>query len=127
MSMNEKDIRGNVVAVSGVVTATPVSKTFEITGSGSRALRVDIKLSSVTQVGTITLILQTGNDLLGWVTTKASSAVTAAGIKTILLLDTVAADQAVLPLAAFGRIVATTTNSSDKFTIDAMVVSQGQH
>ena len=127
MSMNEKDIRGNVVAVSDVVTATPVSKTFEITGSGSRALRVDIKLSSVTQVGTITLILQTGNDLLGWVTTKASSAVTAAGIKTILLLDTVAADQAVLPLAAFGRIVATTTNSSDKFTIDAMVVSQGQH
>jgi hypothetical protein len=77
-----------------------------------------LKVSSVTQVGTITPKLQTaiGSD---WVDVKSGSAITAAGIQYIRWNIEVAADQTVLPLLAKCRVVVTTTNGGDALTVDS--------
>lgn len=113
-------------AVAGIVTAQVVSQEFAITPMGMCAIRIDAKVSGVVSTGTVTLTFQTGNSVLGWVTAKAASEITADGVKSILMLDTVAADQAVMPLAALGRLVLTTTHADDAVTFDAILVTQGQ-
>lgn len=111
---------GSVIA--GVVTASPCSKEVVLTPGGLRAVRVDMKVSGVTVVGSISVILQHGNEVLGWVD-AATAAVTTNGVVSIKLLDTVAADQTQLPLGGNVRIVTTTTNAGDEVTFDAMLIT----
>lgn len=126
MSAQEIDILDPLnLSSTGVVTALPVSKVFPISSGGLRAIRIDTKVSGVTQHGTITLTLQTGNAVTGWVDAKASAAITAAGVVTIKMNDNVvASDGLAMPLAAHGRIVLTTTDAHDVLTFDAMLVTQ---
>jgi len=126
MRQSEKDVRdATIPSVTGVVTKQRVSQVFAITPNGSRALRVDIKVSAVTVAGGITAIVQVVNPA-GAVDTK-SVAITAAGEFSIKFLDTVVADQTYLPLAAHAQIVLTTTNALDSVHFDSMIVTQGDN
>lgn len=109
-------------SASGVVTNQPVSREFPITAGGSLNMVIKIVTTGVTQVGTLTLKLQTaiGND---WVDSK-STTFTAAGNSYIKLQTTAAGDQTYLPLLNKGRIVLTTTNASDIATISSVQVLQ---
>lgn len=108
----------------GIVTDSPISlEGWPITAGGATTGFVaKVKVSGVTIVGGITAKLQTaiGDD---WQDSKTVS-VTATGIFYIKLLPTVAGDQAFLPLLNKGRIVVTTTNAGDTFTVDEVQILQ---
>lgn len=111
--------------VSGVVSNAVISKEFRISSGGAvEGLVVKISPSAVTQVGTITVALQTaiGSD---WVTAKTSAAITTATPTYIRLMSTVAGDVAVMPLLGKGRIVITTTNAGDSVTIGVGATNTG--
>lgn len=121
-------ILGGLAAQSGVVTNQPVSKIINTTASGSRNIRIDVKVSSVTQVGTLTLKLQgaitgaeTFVDLAG---ANASATFTADGIVSLTQNIEIAADQPNMPLLPALRVVLTTTNAGDAVTIDNVWVTQ---
>lgn len=109
--------------VSGIVTNEPISKEPAVTAGGALNGIFKLKVSGVTQVGTITPKLQTanGND---WVDVKSGAAITAAGIQYIRWNIEVAGDQAVLPLLNKCRLVVTTTNAGDIVTIDSCELLQ---
>jgi len=90
------DILLSGVVVSGVQTNFPVSKEDRVSAGGSLHGIVKIRVSAVTQVGTITPTVQTANGS-DWVTVKSGTAITATGIQYIRWLVEVAGDQAVLP------------------------------
>ncbi len=108
---------------SGVLTNEPISGETSITAGGSLHGIIKLKVSSVTQVGTITPKLQTANGS-DWVDVKSGTAITAAGTQYIRWLVEVAGDQAVLPLLAKVRVVLTTTNASDALTVDTCELLQ---
>lgn len=104
--------------VAGVVTNEPLSLEMNVTAGGALNGIIKLKVSSVTQVGTITPKLQTANGS-DWVDVKNGTAITAAGIQYIRWNIEVAADQAVLPLLAKVRVVVTTTNAGDILVVDS--------
>lgn len=117
-----KDIKlDSLVPVSGIVTATPISKDTGLNWGSVARLRIDIKASGVTSVGTITAALQdrapngTFTTLAG---ANASVVITAAGFFTITQLVERAADQPNIPIRKQIRVVLTTTNAGDAVTID---------
>lgn len=103
--------------VSGIVTNEPLTKEERISYGGSRNGILKLKVSGVTQVGTITPKVQTANGS-DWVDVKSGAAITANGIQYIRWNIEVAGDQAVLPLLNKMRVVVTTTNAGDALTVD---------
>lgn len=113
--------------ISGVVTNQSISE-FGITAGGSKHLRIDVKVSGVTVVGSIDLKLQhsvtgsdTYTDLAG---ANATVSVTADGIFSMTQAVERAADQPNMPLRKQLRVVITTTNAGDEVTIERVWVSQ---
>lgn len=109
--------------ISGVVTNEPASKEASVTAGGALNGILKLKVSGVTQVGTITPKVQTaiGND---WVDVKSGTAITADGSTYIRWNIEVSGDQSVLPLLNKLRVVITTTNSSDALTVDSCELLQ---
>lgn len=118
-----KSVALNNKAISGVVTNDPITVEFPNSAHGALNGIIKLKVSGVTQVGTITPKLQTANGS-DWVDVKNGTAITAAGIQYIRWNIEVAGDQAVLPLLNKCRVVATTTNAGDALTIDLIEVLQ---
>lgn len=114
-SANDISITGTIV--SGVQANFPITKEDRVSAGGALNGIVKLKVSAVTQVGTITPKVQTanGND---WVDVKSGAAITADGIQYIRWNIEVAGDQAVLPLLNKLRVVLTTTNAGDTLAVD---------
>lgn len=112
-----KDVALSNKAISGIVTNEPLTTEFPIYSGGALNGILKLKVSGVTQVGTITPKFQTaiGSD---WVDVKSGAAITANGIQYIRWNIEVAGDQAVLPLLNAGRVVLTTTNAGDALSVD---------
>lgn len=110
-------------AISGIATNSPITNEFANSAGGSLNGIIKLKVSGVTQVGTITPKLQTANGS-DWVDVKSGTAITANGIQYIRWSIQVAGDQAVLPLLNKSRVVITTTNAGDAVTIDLCEVLQ---
>ena len=113
---------------SGIVTEEEIS-TFGVTASGSKHLRVDVKVSGVTVVGSIDIKLQqavTGNDtFVDLAGANATVSVTAGGIVSMTQMIERTADQPNLPLQKTLKAVLTTTNAGDEVTIENVYISQG--
>jgi hypothetical protein len=120
-SATEVALVGKVV--SGVVANEPISKEPAVTAGGALNGIFKLKVSAVTQAGTITPKLQSANGD-DWVDIKAGAVITASGTQYIRWNIEVAADQAVLPLLNKCRLVLTTTNASDSVTIDSCELLQ---
>lgn len=120
-----QDVSNGTVSLSGVVANSPVDvQGWRITAGGAtKGIAIKLTVASITQVGTITAKLQTaiGGD---WVDAKASTSITATGNVYIKLMDTVAADAAVMPLLGKGRVVVTMTNAGDAISISKVEVLQ---
>lgn len=110
-------------ALVGVRTNSPVSKEFRLgQGGATQALTVKVSFSAVTQVGTLTLKLQTG--MQGdWVDVKSQAFTTTAPVY-IKLNNAISGDAALMPLLLLGRVVLTTTNAGDSVTISSIEVVQ---
>lgn len=128
LGYSPKDIKlDGLAAISGIVTNQAISKDTGLTSGGALHLRVDIKVSGVTQVGTITAKLQhrapngSFEDLAG---ANASVTITAAGIVTLTQLVERSADQANMPIRKQLQVVLTTTNAGDALTIDNIWIYQ---
>lgn len=120
-------VYSNLQPISGVVTNTPVSQEFGLTAGGSLNLRVDIEVSSVTQVGTLTAKLQQrspGGSFADLAGANASATFTADGTVSLRQNVQVAADQPNMPLQKMMRVVLTTTNAGDAVTVDKVYVQQ---
>jgi hypothetical protein len=114
-------------AISGIVAGQEVAK-FGTTAGGAKNLRVDLQVSGVTVVGSITAKLQmattdadTYADLAG---ANASVAITADGYFSLRQNIEVAADQPNMPLKKMVRVVIVTTNAGDEVTVDHAYVLQ---
>lgn len=112
-----KDIALTGKIVSGILVNEPITREDANSAGGSKNGILKLKVSGVTQVGTITPKLQTANGA-DWVDVKSGTAITANGIQYIRWNIEVAADQTVLPLLNKSRVVITTTNAGDSVTID---------
>lgn len=117
-----------LAAISGIVSNQAVSEEVGMTAGGSKHLRVDIKVSGVTVVGSITAKLQhrcngsdTYADLAG---ANASVSISAAGFVSLTQAVERAADQANMPLKSLVRVVLTTTNAGDAVTVDNVFFCQ---
>ena len=117
-----KEVVMDTSAVSGVVTNRVVSKEFPITAGGSTHFVVKIKATGVTVVGGVTAKLQTAID--GEFVDSKTVAISANGSFYIKLNVEVTGDQTFLPLLAAGRVVVTTTNAGDAFTLTSISVLQ---
>lgn len=110
--------------ISGIVTNRPITvEGFPITAGGAtKGLIIKVKTSAATVVGTVTVKLQTalGPDYRD----EKTAVISAAGIVYIKFLDTVAGDQAFLPLLNKGQVVLTTTNAGDSVTIQSVEILQ---
>lgn len=109
--------------LAGVRTNFPVSRAFRLSAGGAtQAVAIKVSFSAVTQVGTLTLKLQTavGED---WVDVK-SQTFTSTVPAYIKLNNAIAGDAALMPLLSKGRVVLTTTNAGDSVTVTAVEVVQ---
>lgn len=118
-----RNVKSTNTSISGVVTNSPISNEFPNSAGGALNGIIKLKVSGVTQVGTITPKLQTANGS-DWVDVKSGTAITAAGIQYIRWNIEVAGDQSVLPLLNKSRVVITTTDAGDILTIDTVEVLQ---
>lgn len=114
---------GSLAPQAGIVSLVPISKSFPITSEGSKNFIARVKTSTVTQVGTLTLTLQTSMDSTNWVASKTAT-FTAAGYTYIKIQQAASADQTYTPLLNTGRIVLTMTDAGDRATIDSVEVLQ---
>ena len=125
--LSPKDINLSTAEITGVQTDKAVSKDAGLTAGGSLNMRVDVEVSGVTQVGTLTLKLQqrspggTFADLAG---ANASATFTADGTVSLRQNIQVAADQPNMPLQKTIRVVLSTTNAGDIVTIDKLYLNQ---
>lgn len=114
------------LTASGNAT-TQVGQSFPITHMGARGLRVDIvaNVSAYTS-GNIVFKLQQSADNINWSDVKSSANITSTGDKlvSLLMLDTVAADQTYMPLAQMGRIVAVTAHADNALSVSGIFVQQ---
>lgn len=104
------------------LTKQVVTKETWVTGHGSRALRVDVKVKDVVAGAGITAIVQHASTISGWVDTKSVS-ITGDGTFSVTFLDSVAADQTHLPLRPKLRVVIT-TGAGSAVTVEAVSVMQ---
>lgn len=118
-----KDVALSNKRITGVIANEPITVEFPNSARGALNGILKLKVSGVTQVGTITPKLQTANGA-DWVDVKSGTAITAAGIQYIRYNIEVAGDQAVLPLLNKCRVVITTTNAGDIVTTDLCEVLQ---
>lgn len=113
--------------IVGVVTEQSIAE-FGVTDGGSKNLRVSIRCSGVTVVGSIAAKLQmavTSNDTyVDLAGANASVSITADGIVHLRQNIEVAADQPNMPLLKHLRVVLTTTNAGDEITIDNVYLLQ---
>lgn len=114
--------------IVGIVADAPISEGVGLSAGGSRHLRVDVKVSGVTVVGSIDLKLQhaTNNsesftDLAG---ANATVSVTADGVYSMTQVIERAVDQPNMPLKKTLRVVAVTTNAGDEVTVDNVWICQ---
>lgn len=121
---NSVSLTGANSVISGVVTSSPVSREWPVTGTGSRYHAVKIVAASVTVAGSITAKLQTaiGDD---WVDSK-TVVISGNGNFYIKLLAEASGDQTFLPLLNKCRVVVTTTNAGDAATISAIYKLQDE-
>lgn len=126
LSPTDKKLAG-LQPISGIVTDESVSE-FGLTAGGSLNLRVDLEVSSVAVVGSITAKLQhkspgqaSWDDLAG---ANASVVVTAAGTFSLTQNVQVAADQPNMPIRKLCRVVVTTTDAGDGLTVDKAWINQ---
>lgn len=109
-------------SISGVAANNIITRQYPITAEGAKYCVVKLKFSGVTVVGAITAKLQTA--ISGdWVDSKTVS-VTATGDFYIKLLSELSTDQQYLPLLNAGRIVVTSTNAGDAYTVVSAEVLQ---
>jgi len=117
----------NLNPIVGIVTALEIGNAG-LSAGGSKNVRVDVRVSGVTVVGSIAIKLQhavTGADtFIDLVGANATVAVTADGIVSLRQNIEVAADQPNMPLMKHLRAVLTTTNAGDEVTIEKVFVSQ---
>ena len=116
-------VKRGLAPVAGVVTASAISEPFTITAGGALHCVLACKVSGVTQVGTLTISLQTGIEET-FVTVKASAGITADGWVFVRMNNAVSADQASLPLLTTGRAVLTTTDADDEITVEKVYLIQ---
>lgn len=112
-----------IVQTSGAVLANnPISKEYPVTAEGAKYCAIKITVSGVTVVGAITAKLQSaiGSD---WVDSK-TVAITATGSFYIKLLSEAAGDQTYLPLLNKARVVVSSTNAGDVYTVTSVEVLQ---
>lgn len=112
-----------IAQTSGAVLANnPISKEYPITADGAKYCAIKVTVTGVTVVGAITAKLQTaiGSD---WVDSKTVS-ITATGSFYIKILSEAAADQSFLPLLNKGRVVVSSTNAGDVYTVASVEVLQ---
>lgn len=109
--------------VTGVQANAPVTSEARVSSGGALNGIIKLRVSAVTQVGTITPKLQTGSGS-DWVDVKSGTAISATGIQYIRWNIEVAADQTVLPLLSKLRLVVTTTNAGDSVAFDLVEVLQ---
>lgn len=103
---------------SGILTNQPISGEFQSNALNRLNGILKLKLSAVTQMGTITPKLQTAING-DWVDVKSGSAITVAGSSYIRWNIEVAADQTVLPLLGKCRVVISQTNAGDSITVES--------
>lgn len=122
---NNKKLQRPSNVFSGVMTAASVNTNpFKVTAGGAcDGLRLDVVISAVTVVGSISLIIQHSSDSTNWETMKTNT-ISAAGVSTFKFLPNIAGDQTYMPLKHLIRLVATTTNAGDTFTIDNVLLMQ---
>lgn len=128
-ALSPMDIKADgLQPLSGIVTNYAISKEWGVTAGGSRGLRIDVKLSAVTVVGSIAVKLQhrsPGTSSYSTVaSTNGTASVSADGVVSLTMLDTRSADQADLPLKSMIRVVLTTTNAGDAVTVDNVWIQQ---
>jgi len=126
--LSPKSIKYTGIApIAGVVANSPISEESALTAGGSLNFRVDLKVSGVTVVGSITAKLRhkspggTYSDLAG---ANASVTVTAAGYYSLTQSVQRAADQANMPVKSMIQVVITTTNAGDEVTVDDVWIQQ---
>ena len=116
-----------LTAFSGVVSQTAISREIGLTAGGSKNLRVDVEVSGVTQVGTLTLTLQMkspGGSFTDLAGANATATFTAAGTVSLTQNIEVSADQANMPLQSLLQVTLTTTNAGDAVTVDKVWILQ---
>ena len=123
-----KDIKKiGLAPIAGVIANAAISEDAGLSAGGSIRLRLDIVVSGVTVVGSITAKLQhrapngAFEDLAG---ANASATITADGLVTITQLVERAADQVNIPIRKQIRAVITTTNAGDEVTVDNVWIYQ---
>lgn len=117
-----KDIKlQQLQPIAGVVADQAISEDVGLHWGSVCRLRVDVKASAVTVVGSITAKLQHRSpngsfvDLVG---ANASVVISADGLFTITQLVERSADQPNMPIRKQIRVVITTTNAGDEVTVD---------
>lgn len=121
-------LKPGLQSISGVVTDEAISSDFGISASGSLNLRIDLEVSSVTVVGSITATLQgrsPGGSFTDLAGANASVTITGNGTFSIRQNIQIAADQPNMPLPKQLQVVLTTTNAGDAITVDKVYVQQG--
>ena len=115
----------NLSLISGIVTEKEIAL-VGMTAGGARHLRIAVRVSGVTVVGSISLKLQqavTGSDtFVDLVGANATVAVTADGVVNMTQVVERAADQPNMPLNKTVRVVVTTTNAGDELTVDNVYI-----
>lgn len=115
--------------ISGVVTNQVITKEEGLTADGALHLRVDLKASGVTVVGSITAKLQhksPGGSYADLGSANASVTISGNGYFSIKLLVERTADQVDMPLKSMVQVVLTTTNAGDAVTIDDIWLTQAR-
>lgn len=120
-------IKKTLEPISGVVTDEAITEDFGLSAGGSKNLRIDLEVSGVTVVGSISAIIQDrspGGSFSALTGANATVAITAAGTFSITQNIEVAADQPNMPIRKMCRVVLTTTNAGDAITVDKVYVQQ---
>ncbi len=121
LSVQDRKVDGSTV-IAGVIANAPISKPTQVSELACRALRVDIEVSAITVVGSITAKLQhkspNGAAWVDMTGANATLALTTTGTATITQLVERAADQANMPIRQQIRVVVSNTNAGDTVTVD---------
>lgn len=117
-----------LAAISGIVSNQAISEETGVSYHGSKNLRIDIEVSGVTVVGSITAKIQgrtPGGSYTDYAGANASVSITGNGSFSIRQNIEVAADQANMPLHKNLQVVLTTTNAGDQVTVGTVYITQG--
>jgi hypothetical protein len=119
--VEKKNVDGVSTVIAAAVTAQAVSQPFRVSEACKNGIKVVMKVSGVTVVGAISFTIQELRAGTWTSVAKTATSITGNGTFVFKLLDTVAGDQADLPLTDMLRAVITTTNAGDKVTVDSVL------